>query len=209
MYVSQIEAIYLFFLHILWKWLEESVMCIIQLNGTECSTNRAPWLHFKLTSCDVTCKSSYLFTKWLPPWRKGRISCLWIKSVFDCLTIDIIHETMVVHMTWVWTFFNNYIYICYIYIYIRITDQRETSVYCIRTQCDKIVHHPDTETRSWRSDSCIYIGTLIQWWCISYLLYHQIQLCIIQFALSFYIQHCQAPIFKIIAVGRQGLVYPA
>ena len=48
------------------------------------------------------------FTKWLPPWRKGRISCLWIKSVFDCLTIGIIHETMVVHMTWVWTFFNNY-----------------------------------------------------------------------------------------------------
>ena len=27
---------------------------------------------------------------------------------FDCLTIGIIHETMVVHMTWVWTFFNNY-----------------------------------------------------------------------------------------------------
>ena len=26
----------------------------------------------------------------------------------DCLTIGIIHETMVVHMTWVWTFFNNY-----------------------------------------------------------------------------------------------------
>ena len=48
-------------------------------------------------------------TSWrLPPWRKGRISCLWIKSVFDCLTIGIIHETMVVHMTWVWTFFNNY-----------------------------------------------------------------------------------------------------
>ena len=48
------------------------------------------------------------FTKWLPPWRKGGISCLWIKSVFDCLTIGIIHETMVVHVTWVWTFFNNY-----------------------------------------------------------------------------------------------------
>ena len=53
-------------------------------------------------------KMDYL-TKWLPPWRKGRITCLWIKSVFDCLTIGIIHETMVVHMTWVWTFFNNYI----------------------------------------------------------------------------------------------------
>ena len=26
----------------------------------------------------------------------------------DCLTIGIIHETMVVHMTWVWNFFNNY-----------------------------------------------------------------------------------------------------
>ena len=56
--------------------------------------------------------------KWLPPWRKGRISCLWIKSVFDCLTIGIIHETMVVHMSWVWTFFNNYIYIIYMNIYI-------------------------------------------------------------------------------------------
>ena len=32
--------------------------------------------------------------------------------------IGIIHETMVVHMTWVWTFFNNYIYI---YIYIETT----------------------------------------------------------------------------------------
>ena len=29
----------------------------------------------------------------------------------DCLTIGVIHETMVVHMYWVWTFFNNYIYI--------------------------------------------------------------------------------------------------
>ena len=58
----------------------------------------------------------YIYTKWLPPWRKGRISCLWIKSVFDCLKIGIIHEIMVVHMTWVWTFFNNYIYI-YTYIY--------------------------------------------------------------------------------------------
>ena len=53
---------------------------------------------------------------WRQPFCKGRISCLWIKSVFDCLTIGIIHETMVVHMTWVWTFFNNYIYM-YIYIY--------------------------------------------------------------------------------------------
>ena len=31
-----------------------------------------------------------------------------IPAVFDCLTIGIIHETMVVHVTWVWTFFNNY-----------------------------------------------------------------------------------------------------
>ena len=56
--------------------------------------------------------SSYAsLTSWRQPWCKGRITCLWIKSVFDCLTIGIIHETMVVHMTWVWTFFNNYIYI--------------------------------------------------------------------------------------------------
>ena len=82
-------------------------------------------------------------TSWRQTFCKGRISCLWIKSVFDCLTIGIIHETMVVHMTWVWTFFNNYsnhprmcvlstlcgnvdkhspfyIYIIYIYIYIYI-----------------------------------------------------------------------------------------
>ena len=54
------------------------------------------------------CHNRQDFTKWLPPWRMGRITCLWVKSVFDCLTIGIIHETMVVHMTWVWTFFNNY-----------------------------------------------------------------------------------------------------
>ena len=40
---------------------------------------------------EVTSLSSWspcqnAFTKWLPPWRKGRISCLWIKSVFGkCL----------------------------------------------------------------------------------------------------------------------------
>ena len=47
-----------------------------------------------------------------PPFARPNLST---KSVFDCLTIGIIHETMVVHMTWVWTFFNNhiYIYICY------------------------------------------------------------------------------------------------
>ena len=54
------------------------------------------------------CWKKSKFTKWLPPWRKGRIICLRFKSVFDCLTIGIIHETMVVHMTWDWTFFNNY-----------------------------------------------------------------------------------------------------
>ena len=77
------------------------------------NTNRQAvknWLDSQTRDASLTS-----FTKWLPPWRKGRISCLWIKSVFDCLTIGIIHETMVVHMTWVWTFFNNYIYI-YVYI---------------------------------------------------------------------------------------------
>ena len=59
-------------------------------------------------NCDASLTSwRQPFCKWLPPWRKGRITCLWIKSVFDCLKIGIIHETMVVHMTWVWTFFNN------------------------------------------------------------------------------------------------------
>ena len=51
---------------------------------------------------------SHFVSKWLPPCRKGRITSLWIKSVFDCLTIRIIHETMVVQMTWVFTFANNY-----------------------------------------------------------------------------------------------------
>ena len=64
-----------------------------------------------IRTCADDCYNCTKFTKWLPPWRKGRITCLWIKSVFECLTIGIIHETMVVHMTWVWTFFNNYIYI--------------------------------------------------------------------------------------------------
>ena len=37
------------------------------------------------------------FTKWLPPWRKGRITCLWIKSVFrKCL-----------HGIWFW--FDNFV----------------------------------------------------------------------------------------------------
>ena len=48
--------------------------------------------------------------------RRGRITCLWLSKFFDCLTIGTIHETMVVQMTWVWTFFSNDIYI-YIYIY--------------------------------------------------------------------------------------------
>ena len=30
-----------------------------------------------------------LITKWLPPWSKGRITWLWIKSMFDTLTIGI------------------------------------------------------------------------------------------------------------------------
>ena len=78
------------------------------------SLSQSAWLvHCKITWNSLE-QIINQFTKWLPPWRKGRISCLWIKSVFDCLTIGIIHETMVVHMTWVWTFFNNYIYI-YIY----------------------------------------------------------------------------------------------
>ena len=101
-----------------------------------CSTSYELWIYIYIyvyiyikwtVFVNVTTKSAQhaipyvmvaaILTKWLPPWRKGRISCLWIKSVFDCLTIGIIHETMVVHLTWVWTFFNNYIYIC-IYIYI-------------------------------------------------------------------------------------------
>ena len=57
----------------------------------------------------------------------------------DCLTIGIIHETMVVHMTWVWTFFNNYIYI-YIYI-LRV-------VWIIVLINDDVEYHP---THAWYS----------------------------------------------------------
>ena len=48
------------------------------------NTNRQAvknWLNSQTSDASLT-------SKWLPPWR--------------------IHETMVVHMTWVWTFFNNY-----------------------------------------------------------------------------------------------------
>ena len=33
--------------------------------------------------------SHFEISKWLPPWNKGRITCLWIRSIFDCLTIGI------------------------------------------------------------------------------------------------------------------------
>ena len=33
------------------------------------------------------------FTKWLPPWRKGRIICLWIKSVFAIISDVIIYTS--------------------------------------------------------------------------------------------------------------------
>ena len=62
-----------------------------------------------------------VITKWLPPWRKERIICVWFKSGFDCLTIGFIHETMVVQMTWVWTFSNKYIYI-YIYVCVCVSE---------------------------------------------------------------------------------------
>ena len=78
------------------------------------NTNRQAvknWLDSQKRDASLTSWRQPLCIKWLPPRRKGRISFLWIKSVFDCLTIGIIHETMVVYMTWVWTFFNNYIYI--------------------------------------------------------------------------------------------------
>ena len=73
-------------------------------------------------------RMDYWLRHGLPPWRKGRITCLWIKSVFDCLTIGIIYVTMVVQMTWVWTFFNNHIYV-YIYIYIKITVNGNEGLY--------------------------------------------------------------------------------
>ena len=63
--------------------------------------NRSFWL---IVVCfyDFQCNSSAVCES-----RKGFL--LWFT---DCLTIGFIHETMVVNMTWVWTFFNNYIYIC-------------------------------------------------------------------------------------------------
>ena len=48
-----------------------------------------------------------ILTKWLPPWNKGRITCLWIKSIFDCLTIGI---TSMKPWSYKWLdldFFNN------------------------------------------------------------------------------------------------------
>ena len=42
---------------------------------------------------------------WLNSQTRDATLTSWLPS------IGIIHETMVVHMTWIWTFFNNYIYI--------------------------------------------------------------------------------------------------
>ena len=61
------------------------------------------------------------FTKWLPPWRKRRITCLCIKSVFDCLTIGIIHETW----SYVWLEFGLFSTIIYIYVRFLNTVQRK------------------------------------------------------------------------------------
>ena len=78
------------------------------------------------------------FTKWLPPWRKGRINCLWIKSVFDWLTIGRTNDLSL-------AFFNNYsthrrmcllstlcgnvdtVHLIYIYIMLRILMADEIS----------------------------------------------------------------------------------
>ena len=79
-----------------------------------------PWFHHKLIDCGVflwlIVVCFYGFYDWL--WRVFMVfnvilllfvnhlkDFLWFT---DCLTIGIIHETMVVHMTWDWTFFNNY-----------------------------------------------------------------------------------------------------
>ena len=47
------------------------------------------WICSSQTSphcCALALCHIYTFTKWLPPWLKGRISCMWIKSVFGkCL----------------------------------------------------------------------------------------------------------------------------
>ena len=53
------------------------------------------------------------FTKWLPPWRKGRITCLWIKSVFDCLTIGITMKPW----SYKWLEFGHFSTIIYIYMW--------------------------------------------------------------------------------------------
>ena len=51
--------------------------------------------HLEVTAQqEVTSLPSWLpcqntFTKWLPPWRRGRITCLWIKSVFGKCLHDI------------------------------------------------------------------------------------------------------------------------
>ena len=72
------------------------------------STNRQAvknWLKPHTKDASLTswrqpfCNLPLLITKWLPPWRKGRITCVRFKSVFDCLTIGIIHEIIVVQMT--------------------------------------------------------------------------------------------------------------
>ena len=62
--------------------------------------NRSFWL--------IVVVCFYGFNLILPLFLNHLKVFLWFT---DCLTIGIIHETMIAHMTWVWSFFNNYIYI--------------------------------------------------------------------------------------------------
>ena len=91
----------------IYKYIYQMV-CVCQRYHKECSTRTCA---DDCYNCWEKPKLKSYVRPWQPPWRKGRITYLWNKSVFNCLAIGIIHETMVVHMIWVWTFFNNYIYI--------------------------------------------------------------------------------------------------
>ena len=111
-----------------WKWIYIYIYIYIYIKWTvfvNVTTKSAQHAHARMIAIIVekSPNSSHMYDHGFMDNTNRQAVKNWldsqtrIKSVFDCLTIGIIHETMVVHMTWVWTFFNNYIYI-YIYIYI-------------------------------------------------------------------------------------------
>ena len=73
------------------------------------SSSHWPWIYIYIYNCWKKVQTQVICTtmvSWIIPIVRQSVNhhCRFT----DSLTIGIIHETMVVHMTWIWTFFNNY-----------------------------------------------------------------------------------------------------